>query len=174
MVQAAHGEGRPDGPKRWGTGSKDARSPVGTVTASGNGGRALPEAELAQLSPEQEAGALRVAAFLVKYYGSGIAVNLHDPVDTVTTKDRLALVTVVIKGTPYVIVDIGLRMLKPHELFRAQGFPVTYIIDRTADGTVLKTTAQVRMCGNSVSPPPFYALIAANLDPVALPLAEAA
>ncbi|MCU1033310.1 DNA cytosine methyltransferase [Stenotrophomonas maltophilia] len=174
MVQAAHGEGRPDGPKRWGTGSKDARSPVGTVTASGNGGHALPEAELAQLSPEQEAGALRVAAFLVKYYGSGIAVNLHDPVDTVTTKDRLALVTVVIKGTPYVIVDIGLRMLKPHELFRAQGFPVTYIIDRTADGTVLKTTAQVRMCGNSVSPPPFYALIAANLDPVALPLAEAA
>jgi len=174
MVQAAHGEGRPDGPKRWGTGSKDARSPVGTVMASGNGGHALPEAELAQLSPEQEAGALRVAAFLVKYYGSGIAVNLHDPVDTVTTKDRLALVTVVIKGTPYVIVDIGLRMLKPHELFRAQGFPVTYIIDRTADGTVLKTTAQVRMCGNSVSPPPFYALIAANLDPVALPLAEAA
>ncbi len=174
MVQAAHGEGRTGGVQRWGTGSKDARSPVGTVTASGNGGHAVAEAELAQLSPEQEAGALRVAAFLVKYYGSGIAVGLHDPVDTVTTKDRLALVTVVIKGTPYVIVDIGLRMLKPHELFRAQGFPRTYIIDRTADGTELKTTAQVRMCGNSVSPPPFYVLIAANLDPVTLPLADAA
>ncbi|WP_439426787.1 DNA cytosine methyltransferase [Stenotrophomonas sp. T8] len=174
MVQAAHGEGRSGGVQRWGAGSKDAHSPVGTVTASGNGGHAVAAAELAQLSPEQEAGALRVAAFLVKYYGSGIAVGLHDPVDTVTTKDRLALVTVVIKGTPYVIVDIGLRMLKPHELFRAQGFPPTYIIDRTADGTTLKTTAQVRMCGNSVSPPPFYALIDANLDPVALPLAEAA
>jgi len=166
MVQAAHGEGRTGGVQRWGTGSKDARSPVGTVTASGNGGHAVAEAELAHLSPEQEAGALRVAAFLVKYYGSGIAVDLHDPVDTVTTKDRLALVTVVIKGTPYVIVDIGLRMLKPHELFRAQGFPVTYIINRIADGTVLKTTAQVRMCGNSVSPPPLRALAEANLDRV--------
>lgn len=174
MVQAAHGEGRTGGVQRWGTGSKDARSPVGTVTASGNGGHAVAEAELARLSPEQEAGALRVAAFLVKYYGSGIAVGLHDPVDTVTTKDRLALVTVVIKGTPYVIVDIGLRMLKPHELFRAQGFPVTYIIDRTADGTVLKTTAQVRMCGNSVSPPPMFAIAEANLDPVPADMAVAA
>lgn len=142
----------------------DLRVPLPTVLA---GATRFAEVECT-LSPEQEAGALRVAAFLVKYYGSGIAVNLHDPVDTVTTKDRLALVTVVIKGTPYVIVDIGLRMLKPHELFRAQGFPVTYIIDRTADGKVLKTTAQVRMCGNSVSPPPFYVLIAANLDPVTL------
>jgi DNA (cytosine-5)-methyltransferase 1 len=151
----------------------DARDPVSTITASGSQQR-LVSAGLAELSPDQEAGALRVAAFLVKYYGSGIAVDLHDPVDTITTKDRLALVTVHIQGVPYVIVDIGLRMLKPHELFRAQGFPQTYIIDRTADGTELKTTAQVRMCGNSVSPPPFYALIDANLDPVALPLAEAA
>lgn len=151
----------------------DARDPVSTITASGSQQR-LVSADLAQLSPDQETGALRVAAFLVKYYGSGIAVDLHDPVDTITTKDRLALVTVHIQGVPHVIVDIGLRMLKPHELFRAQGFPVTYIIDRTADGTVLKTTAQVRMCGNSVSPPPFYALIDANLDPVAVPLAEAA
>ncbi|MCV0218796.1 DNA cytosine methyltransferase [Stenotrophomonas sp. Ps181] len=174
MVQAAHGEGRTGGVQRWGTGSKDARLPVGTVTASGNGGHAVAQAELAQLSPEHEAGALRVAAFLVKYYGSGIAVGLHDPVDTVTTKDRLALVTVVIKGTPYVIVDIGLRMLKPHELFRAQGFPVTYIIDRTADGTVLKTTAQVRMCGNSVSPPPMFAIAEANLDRVPADMAVAA
>ncbi|WP_447904078.1 DNA cytosine methyltransferase [Stenotrophomonas geniculata] len=150
-----------------------ARDPVSTITASGSQQRMV-SADLVELSPDQEAGALRVAAFLVKYYGSGIAVGLHDPVDTVTTKDRLALVTVVIKGTPYVIVDIGLRMLKPHELFRAQGFPVTYIIDRTADGTALKTTAQVRMCGNSVSPPPFFALIAANLDPVAMPVSEAA
>ena len=174
MVQAAHGEGRPNGPKRWGSGSKDPRSPLGTVTASGNGGQAVAEAELAQLSPDQEVGALRVAAFLVKYYGSGIAVGLHDPVDTVTTKDRLALVTVIIKGTPYVIVDIGLRMLKPHELFRAQGFPATYIIDRTADGTVLKTTAQVRMCGNSVSPPPMFAIAEANLDRVPADMAVAA
>jgi DNA (cytosine-5)-methyltransferase 1 len=116
------------------------------------------------LTPEQEACALRVAAFLVKYYGTGANVpSLRDPVDTVTTRDRLALVTVVIKGMPYVIVDIGLRMLKPHELFRAQGFPAGYVIDRTANGTPLSTSAAVRMVGNSVSPPPIAALARANL-----------
>ncbi|HEL7748806.1 TPA: DNA cytosine methyltransferase [Stenotrophomonas maltophilia] len=175
MVQAAHGEGRPGGVQRWGYGSKDARDPVGTVTASGNGGHAVAEAELAELSPEHQEGALRVAAFLIKYYGTGSNVHsLADPADTITTKDRLALVTVVIKGTPYVIVDIGLRMLKPHELYRAQGFPAGYIIDRTANGTPLTTSAAVRMVGNSVSPPPLRALAEANLDQVALPLAEVA
>lgn len=174
MVQAAHGEGRPGGVQRWGAGSKDTRSPLGTVTASGNGGHAVAEAELAQLSPEQEAGALRVAAFLVKYYGNGIAVDLRDSLDTVTTRDRLALVTVHIQGTPYVIVDIGLRMLKPHELYRAQGFPTGYIIDRTANGTPLTTSAAVRMVGNSVSPPPLRALAEANLDRVPADMAVAA
>ncbi|ELC7363986.1 DNA cytosine methyltransferase [Stenotrophomonas maltophilia] len=151
----------------------DARDPVSTITASGSQQR-LVSADLIQLAPEHEAGALRVAAFLIKYYGSGIAVDPRDPLDTVTTKDRLALVTVIIRGTPYVIVDIKLRMLKPPELFRAQGFPVTYVIDRTADGTVLKITAQVRMCGNSVSPPPMFAIAEANLDPVPADMAVAA
>ncbi|HFF6004417.1 DNA cytosine methyltransferase [Stenotrophomonas maltophilia] len=152
----------------------DARDPVSTITASGSQQR-LVSADLAQLSPDQEAGALRVAAFLVKYYGTGSNVpSLTDPVDTITTRDRLALVTVHIQGVPYVIVDIGLRMLKPHELFRAQGFPTGYIIDRTADGKPLKTTAQVRMVGNSVSPPPLRALAEANLDAAVAPLAEAA
>ncbi|MET0888823.1 MAG: DNA cytosine methyltransferase [Stenotrophomonas maltophilia] len=154
-------------------GGRDARDPVSTITATGSQ-QQLVTADLAQLSPEHQEGALRVAAFLVKYYGSGIAVDPRDPLDTVTTKDRLALVTVVIKGTPYVIVDIGLRMLKPHELYRAQGFPVGYIIDRTANGTPLTTSAAVRMVGNSVSPPPLRALAEANLDTVAMPMAEAA
>ncbi|MDQ7314007.1 DNA cytosine methyltransferase [Stenotrophomonas sp. Sm8] len=148
----------------------DVRAPLPTVLA---GATRFAEVEC-RLSPEQEAGALRVAAFLVKYYGSGIAVDLHDPVDTVTTKDRLALVTVHIQGTPYVIVDIGLRMLKPHELYRAQGFPPGYIIDRTANGTPLSTSAAVRMVGNSVSPPPLRALAEANLDRMPADMAEAA
>ncbi|WP_423167853.1 DNA cytosine methyltransferase [Stenotrophomonas maltophilia] len=151
----------------------DARDPVSTITASGSQQR-LVSAGLAELSPDQEAGALRVAAFLVKYYGSGIAVDLHDPVDTITTKDRLALVTVHIQGVPHVIVDIGLRMLKPHELYRAQGFPANYIIDRTANGTPLSTSAAVRMVGNSVSPPPLRALAEANLDRVPNSMAAAA
>jgi len=155
-------------------GGRDARDPVSTITATGSQ-QQLVTAGLAELSPEHQEGALRVAAFLVKYYGTGANVpSLADPVDTVTTKDRLALVTVVIKGTPYVIVDIGLRMLKPHELYRAQGFPLGYIIDRTANGTPLRTSAAVRMVGNSVSPPPLRALAEANLDPLPMPLAEAA
>lgn len=154
-------------------GGRDARDPVSTITATGSQ-QQLVTADLAQLSPEHQEGALRVAAFLVKYYGSGIAVDLRDSLDTVTTKDRLALVTVHIKGTPYVIVDIGLRMLKPHELYRAQGFPTGYIIDRTANGTPLTTSAAVRMVGNSVSPPPLRALAEANLDRVPADMAVAA
>ncbi|QHG87973.1 DNA cytosine methyltransferase [Xanthomonas sp. NCPPB 1638] len=146
-----------------------AVQPIPTITSAGN--QAVVECTL---SPEQEAGALQVAAFLVKYYGSGIAVDPRDPLDTVTTKDRLALVTVVIQGTPYVIVDIGLRMLKPHELFHAQGFPATYRITHTADGRAISTSAAVRMCGNSVSPPPLAALARANLDTKPLPLQVAA
>ncbi|MFY9960566.1 DNA cytosine methyltransferase, partial [Pseudomonas sp.] len=80
------------------------------------------------------------------------------------TKDRLALVTVYVKDTPYVIVDICLRMLKPHELYRAQGFPADYIINKGADGKPFSQKDQVHMCGNSVSPPPMAALARAN-DP---------
>ena len=65
-------------------------------------------------------------------------------------------------------------MLKPHELFRAQGFPRGYIIDRTANGTPLRATDAVRMVGNCVSPPPMCALPQANLDPVQAPMAVAA
>lgn len=140
---------------------KDLREPNPTICAQGSVQR-LVSADLVQLSPEQEAGALRVAAFLISYYGNGDALSLHDPLDTVTTRDRLALVTVYVRGTPYVIVDIKLRMLKPAELFRAQGFPRDYIIDRTADGRPISNTHAVRMVGNSVSPPPLAALIRAN------------
>ncbi len=145
--------------------ARSCRQPVSSITASGSQQR-LVTADLAQLSPESEAGALRVAAFLVNYYGQGTALDLDKPLPTVTTRDRMALVTVVIRGTPYVIVDIGLRMLRPHELYRAQGFPPGYIHDRTADGRPLSVTAQVRMVGNSVSPPPLRAIAEANLGRV--------
>lgn len=139
--------------------------PAPTIVANG-GGKTYVVA--CTLSSEAEAGALRVATFLVNYYGNGDARDLREPLDTITTRDRLALVTVTIRGTPYVIVDIGLRMLKPRELYRAQGFPLDYIIDRTADGAPLIITQQVRMVGNSVSPPPLRALAEANLDAYAL------
>ena len=69
-----------------------------------------------------------------------------------------------VKGTPCVIVDICLRMLKPSELYKAQGFPAGYIITHGADGKPFTITQQVHMCGNSVSPPPMAALARAN-DP---------
>lgn len=102
----------------------------------------------------------KVRAFLVKYYGTDQDPALREPLHTVTTKDRFGLVLV--HGEPYAIVDIGLRMLTPRELYRAQGFPESYRIDRGAAGEPITKTAQVRMCGNSVCPPLARALVAAN------------
>ena len=148
--------------------ARAATEPLSTITASASQQRVV----TCTLSPEAEAGALRVAAFLVNYYGNGQALDCRDPLDTITTRDRLALVTVHVRGVPHVIVDIGLRMLRPPELYRAQGFPADYIIDRTADGRPISGTRAVRMVGNSVSPPPLAAIACANLD--AESLAEAA
>jgi len=135
--------------------------PAPTITAGGGGKSSLVEF---QLSPEVEAGALRVAAFLISYYGTENVSGAVEPAPTITTKDRLGLVTVTIKGTPYVIVDICLRMLQPAELYKAQGFPADYIISHGADGKPFTKTQQVHMCGNSVSPPPMAALARSN-DP---------
>lgn len=107
-----------------------------------------------------------VRAFLVKYYGSDQDPRLQEPMHTVTTRDRFALVTVA--GEQYAIADIGLRMLSPRELFRAQGFRDDYIIDRGIDEggreIRLTKTEQVRMCGNSVCPPVARALVEANFQ----------
>lgn len=143
-------------------------APLSTITAGGqHHGVVLTEVAPADvdLTAEQQAGAIKVAAFLVNYYGNGTSMTVRDPLDTVTTRDRIALVTVVLDGETYVIVDIFLRMLRPRELFLAQGFPAGYVIDRTADGRRITISAAVRMVGNSVSPPPLRALIEANLDP---------
>ena len=103
-----------------------------------------------------------VSAFLVKYYGNGDnAVPCTDPAPTVTARDRMGLVTV--EGQDYQIVDIGLRMLTPRELFDAQGFPSDYIIDRDADGKPYSKSKQVARCGNAVCPPIPTALVRANL-----------
>jgi DNA (cytosine-5)-methyltransferase 1 len=116
-----------------------------------------------------------VQAFLLKYYGSDQDPRLEDPLHTTTTKHRFGLVTVKIEGEEYVIVDIGMRMLTPRELFNAQGFPPDYIIDRDAEGRPITKTAQVAKCGNSVCPPIARALVSANIASlVAEPEVEAA
>ncbi len=123
----------------------DAQEPLHTVCASGT--------HMAE-----------VRAFLIKYYQSAQhGQDVSEPLHTMTHQARFGLVTVMIDGEEYVIVDIGMRMLTPRELFNAQGFPPDYIIDRDADGVPMTKTAQVAKCGNSVCPPLAEALVRANL-----------
>ena len=121
---------------------KDIRQPLPTITAGdGHFGE--------------------VRAFLIKYYGQGTGQDIEQPLDTVTAQDRFGLVT--INGTDYQIVDIGLRMLEPRELYGCQGFPDDYIIDHDYTGKTYPRSEQVRRCGNAVCPPIPAALVRANL-----------
>lgn len=121
---------------------RDIREPIPTITAGdGHFGE--------------------VRAFLVKYYGQGTGQDIKEPLDTVTARDRFGLVT--IEGVDYQIVDIGLRMLEPRELYGCQGFPDDYIIDHDYTGKTYPRSEQVRRCGNAVCPPIPAALVHANL-----------
>nr|DAW67806.1 MAG TPA: DNA cytosine methyltransferase [Bacteriophage sp.] len=121
---------------------RDVRDPIPTITAGdGHFGE--------------------VRAFLIKYYGQGTGQDVKDPLDTVTAQDRFGLVT--INGTDYQIVDIGLRMLEPRELYGCQGFPDDYIIEHDYTGKTYPRSEQVRRCGNAVCPPIPAALVRANL-----------
>lgn len=110
-----------------------------------------------------------VRAFLVKYFGQGVAKDLREPMATLTTKHRIGLVMV--HGHPYEIVDIGMRMLTARELFNAQGFPPDYVINPVVERVVrgkrvnapMTITESIKKCGNSVSPPHARALVAANM-----------
>jgi DNA (cytosine-5)-methyltransferase 1 len=123
--------------------ARDIRDPLTTITAGGG-----------------HAGL--VAAFLTKYYGQGDGQTVTDPAHTLTTRDRLGLVTVDVDGATYAITDIGMRMLTPREQFRAQGFPDSYNIETGVDGKPMPKTQQTHKCGNSVCPPVAAALVAAN------------
>ena len=102
-----------------------------------------------------------VRAFLIKYYGDATGQDIKNPLDTITSRDRFGLVT--IDGTDYQIVDIGLRMLEPRELYGCQGFPEDYIIDHDFEGHTYPRSEQVRRCGNSVCPPLPAAMVRSNL-----------
>ena len=101
-----------------------------------------------------------VTAFLVKYYGQGIGQSINSPLHTVTSRERFGLV--VLNSEPHAIIDIGMRMLTPRELFNAQGFPPDYVIDRDINGKKLSKSAQVARCGNAVPPAFSRALAMAN------------
>ncbi|AMV24560.1 C-5 cytosine-specific DNA methylase [Gemmata sp. SH-PL17] len=125
LVHMNHGE------KQW----SGTDEPMRTVTTGGH--------------------AALVYSFLVKYFGTAIGCEVDAPAPTVTGKDRFGLVTVEIEGEPYVIVDIGMRMLRPRELARAQGFGENYVLTGT-------NTNQVERIGNSVCPDVAAAIVRAN------------
>ncbi len=101
-----------------------------------------------------------VSQFIIKYYGDGIGQSLIEPLHTIVTKDRFALITVL--GNEYVILDIFLRMLKPEELKLGQGFPKDYIIDHDYNGNRYPVSKQVARIGNSVVPIMAQKLVEAN------------
>ena len=155
----------------------DARKPVSTIVQKGCT-QAIVAAHLLNLkgsdrrmsaadapAPTITSGGWHVAevrAFLTKFQQNSIGQDPRQPMHTAMAgAPRFGLVTV--QGEPYEIVDIGMRMLTPRELFRAQGFPDTYIINPQIDGKPLTKTAQIRMCGNSVCPPVVAALVRANV-----------
>ncbi|SNT19940.1 DNA cytosine methyltransferase [Sphingopyxis indica] len=154
------------------------RKPLSTIVGKGCTQRIVETTMIERdaLPPDLMERAVRVAAFLIKYYGNeSDGHGLNQPIGTVTTKDRFAVVTVTIDAKTYVIVDIGLRMLKPRELARAQGFPDDYVLDPVVRKLVrgkwvekpLTIAEQISAIGNSVCPPVARALVAANQPGIA-------
>ncbi len=239
LVDMGHGESCSTGAKRWGSGVRDIRMPLNTITASStpsalvvacleqaNGGfyEGDGRAADAPMSTITAAGSNQrlINAYLVKYYSEGGTDSACSaPMHTIPTKARMGLVQTVQMpaaalapehaerarlcaallhdhlpsefaepadmvlmqhaGQWWVLVDITLRMLKPRELYGAQGFPTGYQFEEIPDPALLfndgkqatsnplalprialSTTAQVRMCGNSVSPPVAEALVRSN------------
>lgn len=173
---------------------RDLKEPASSITTEGPH-QAVVAAEIVNLkgsdrrgsnpeapAPTQTADGNHIAAtaaFLTKQYGDGGQhQEADDPLHTATTKARFAAVSVSIRGEPYYIADIGMRMLTPRELFRAQGFPDSYIIDRgllvgadipfgeAVPEIAITKTDQVSKCGNSVCPPMAEALVKANFEPL--------
>lgn len=131
--------------------------PCSTITAVDH--HALVTVDLAKM-PEaaKDSRAPVVAAFIALYYGQGGQHTCaSEPLGTIVTKARHALVTVVIDGETFVLRDIRMRMLRPRELAAAQGFPGHYRLE----GTIGE---QIGRIGNSVAPPAAAALVAANVN----------
>lgn len=167
---------------------RDIREPFPTITAQGSQG-ALVTAFLARHygGNENDGWNLRdplptiptkdhhslCYAFLLKYYGTDQNPRLDQPLHTITTKDRFALVTVHAgphQGT-YYVADIGMRHLTPRELARATSFRDDYILDAEFEGRRLSKADQVWMIGNAVPPVMAEALVRANYSQRSMSLA---
>ena len=133
----------------YGTGDGGAENePMRTVTTKDRHGHVEASLEVPPFTPEQAERARAVADFL-RSFGFW---------------DEREFVTIEAHGVTYVIVDIGMRMLVPRELYLAQGFPSDYEIERGLDGQTFSKSVQVSCCGNSVCPPVACALVSANCE----------
>ena len=143
-------------PGREGTMSRSAELPLATVTTQDH--NALITASLD--GPDRRE---QVRAFLLAYYGGERTEqrqsSLFDPLHTTARRFGVVLV----HGEEYEIADIGMRMLSPRELFRAQGFGDHYVLDLEHAGKPLTKTAQIALAGNSVCPPIAAAIVGANV-----------
>ncbi|MBA4315588.1 MAG: hypothetical protein C0422_09735 [Alcaligenaceae bacterium] len=173
LIHMGHGEGKKGG-KRFSHGVRSLQAPINTITASG-ATAGLVSSHMVKLRGDNVGSGTdeplhtisaqgthhgEVRAFLIKYYRTDQNPELKAPLHTITTIDRFGLV--VVRGELYAIVDIGLRMLTPRELFTAQGFPLYYVIEHDGKGKAFTKTAQVNKCGNSVPPELAEALVRAN------------
>ena len=142
----------------YGTGDGgEENQPVRTVTTKDRHGHVEAALDVPPFTPSQSDRAREVAAFL-RSYGFW---------------DEREFVTIEACGIVYVIVDIGMRMLAPRELYLAQGFPADYEIERGINGGLFSKSVQVSCCGNSVSPPVAAALVSANCSHLAARLEAA-
>lgn len=154
--------------KYYGTGD-GARTdePMHTITVKDRMAHMQAELAAPPFAPEHHARARQVAEFLREH---GVW-------------DGGEFVTLEVEGVTYVVIDIGMRMLTPRELFRAQGFPDDYVIEGVWDVgsgwdnlghnggprfVPFAKDVQVSCCGNSVSPPIAAAIISANCQHIAI------
>lgn len=122
---------------------------IGTLTTRDHHALAV-----AQLDPRADRG-VEVAALIDRLAPGAVR------------RDAEGRLVVSVDSQEHALVDLGMRMLEPVELFRCQGFPANYVVDRGVDelgATVALTKAtQTRLCGNSVAPPVVEALVRANV-----------
>ncbi|USD59039.1 DNA cytosine methyltransferase [Vibrio sp. SCSIO 43140] len=117
------------------------RSPIHTISANGNH--------------------MGLVTVWLRKIGSLVAPEKHNEIEFKLYLGNLVLSR---SGNLYELVDVGLRMMKPAEMYAAHGFPSTYQFKSDDSGKPLTQSQQVHKLGNSVCPPLVRALITANFS----------
>jgi DNA (cytosine-5)-methyltransferase 1 len=181
IVPIGYGENKKQEPR-----VHDIKDPLPTIVSSGKHYLCMPF--ITRYNTENTKNGVRgqslvdhnaiCAAHIIQMNNNSFGHRMDEPLNTIVAgPTKLGVVKtflrkycgsenkgiVEINREQYQIVDIGLRMLTPRELYRAQGFPEDYVIDRGIDNKPFTKTQQVKMVGNSVAPALPTALVKANL-----------